>query len=178
MPEAIQFGPFRQEHHETKFENMRNITELNINEKGKPVSRNPPSAEIINQFQSHFGVILPEAYIELLRHTNGGHPELGSIMPIGRPNAARWGVNRFYHLDDDKSSATSLWNVTEKWQKILGENAIAFASDGGGNQFFIDMKTSPPSVKLCVHDENYAIVEIAPSFEIFIDALSFDPDMI
>ncbi len=157
---------------------MRNISELNVNENGKPVSRISPSAEIISQFQSRFGVILPETYIELLRQVNGGHPELDSIQPIGRPNAARWGVNRFYHLDEDKTSATSLWNVTEKWREILCENAIAFASDGGGNQFFLDMNTSPPSVKLCVHDENCAVVEIAPSFEIFIDALSVDPDMI
>jgi hypothetical protein len=50
--------------------------------------------------------------------------------------------------------------------------------DGGGNQFFLDLTTSPPAVKVCVHDENFSIVDIAPSFESFIDGLSLDPDMI
>ncbi len=157
---------------------MRNLSELKINEKGKPVGRPSPTNEALKEFQSHFGVMLPESYIMLLRHSNGGHPQVDSIEPIGRPLAARWAVNRFYHLDGDINSAANLWNATEKWRKILGEKTIPFADDGGGNQFFIDLKPSIPSVKLCVHDEKFAIVDIAPSFEAFIDALSIDPDMI
>jgi hypothetical protein len=157
---------------------MRNLSELNINKKGKPIGHPSPTNGTIREFQSHFGVILPEDYIELLRHSNGGHPEVDSIQPIGRPEAARWAVNRFYHLDDDKNSTASLWAVTENWRTILGEKTIPFATDGGGNQFFLDLKTSPPSVKLCVHDDKFSIVEIAPSFWAFIDALSVDPDMI
>jgi len=157
---------------------MRNFSELNINEKGRPVGRPSPTNGAIKEFQSHVGVILPESYVKLLQHSNGGHPEVDSIEPIGRPKAARWAVNRFYHLDDDKTSTANLWYVTEKWRPILGEYRIPFAEDSGGNQFFLDLKTSAPSVKLCVHDEKFAIVEIAPSFEAFIDALSVDPDMI
>ena len=157
---------------------MRNLSELNINEKGKPVGRLAPTNEAIGEFQSHFGVVLPEAYIKLLQHANGGHPEVDSIEPIGRPQAAKWAVNRFYHLDDDKASTTNLWNVTEKWRSILGKNAIPFAGDGGGNQFFLDLNTQAASVKLCVHDEKFAVVELAPTFEAFIDALFVDPDMI
>jgi hypothetical protein len=113
-----------------------------------------------------------------LRFSNGGHPELDSIDPIGRPGASRWAVNRFYYLDDDRTSTSSLWFATEHWHNRIGKKAFPFADDGGGNQFFLDLKTSPPTVKVCVHDENFIIVDVAPSFDAFIDALFIDPEMV
>lgn len=157
---------------------MRELSELNINEGGKPVQRSSPTREVVEAFQSHFGVTLPLEYLRLLRYSNGGHPELDSIEPVGRPGAAQWAVNRFYHLDTDKTSATSLWAATESWRSILGKEAFPFAEDGGGNQFFLDLKTSPPAVKVCVHDEGFSTIDIAPSLEAFVDALSLDPDMV
>ncbi|MGA9780391.1 MAG: SMI1/KNR4 family protein [Verrucomicrobiia bacterium] len=157
---------------------MRNISELNINDGGKRIARSAPFDEVINAFQSHFGIILPKSYLRLLQHSNGGHPELDSIVPVSRPGAARWAVNRFHYLDTDKTSAGSLWAAAEKWKNILGEGCLPFAADGGGNQFFLDFKISPPPVKICVHDENFSIVDVAPTFESFIDGLTVDPDMI
>jgi hypothetical protein len=40
---------------------------------------------------------------------------------------------------------------------------LPFAEDGEGNQFRLDMRASPAAVKVCVHDENFAILDIAPS---------------
>jgi hypothetical protein len=157
---------------------MRNLSELNINEGGKRVGRLAPSNEIIDAFQSHFGISLPELYLKLLRHSNGGHPEIDSIESVAKPGTSRWAVNRFYHLDNDTTSVGSLWAATEKWRSILGEKSIPFASDGGGNQFFLDLRTSPAKVKVCVHDQNFAFIDLAHSFESFIDGLSVDPDMI
>ncbi len=157
---------------------MRDLSALNINEGGKRVGRPAPSTDVISAFQSHYDITLPEDYLVLLRQSNGGHPELDSIEPIGRPGATRWAVNRFYHLDNDKTSPESLWSAMEKWRRILGNNALPVAADGGDNQFFIDLDTSLGAVKICVHDENFSIVDIAPSFEAFIDGLSPDPDMI
>lgn len=157
---------------------MRDLSELNINEGGRPVNRSAPSNETVSAFQSQFGLTLPEDYLRLLHYSNGGHPELDSIQPVDRPEAARWAVNRFYHLDEDKTSKTSLWEAMNRWRGILGKEALPFAADGGGNQFFLDLKVSPPAVKVCVHDDNCSIVNVAPSFEIFIDGLSVDPDMI
>jgi hypothetical protein len=157
---------------------MRDLSELNLNERGKPVKRAAPTDEVIASFEGKFGVVLPEEYLRVLSFANGGHPELDSIQPIGRQEASRWTVNRFYHLDQDKISANSLWLVTERWRPILGQNAIPFACDGGGNQFFLDFTSSPPMVRLCVHDENFSIVDIAPSFGSFIDALAADPEFV
>jgi len=157
---------------------VRNLSELNINEGGRPVSRPAPTNNAISAFQAHFGLALPVEHLRLLRYSNGGHPELDSIEPVSRPGSARWAVNRFYHLDEDRTSAESLWAATEQWRTRLGKDALPFAADGGGNQFFFDLKVSPPAVKVCIHDEGFAIVDIAPSLAVFIDALSIDPDMV
>jgi hypothetical protein len=157
---------------------MRNLSELKMNEGGRVVSRPAPSDEMVAAFQSRYDITIPEDYQAFLRHSNGGHPALDSIEPIGRPGAARWSVNRFYFLDADMTSVESLWRSMETWRPILGERVLPVASDSGGNQFFIDLQSSTSAVKVCVHDENYAIVDIAPSFQAFIDGLSTDPDMI
>ena len=157
---------------------MRDLSELNINERGRPVVRPAPSDATIDAFQHRFGLVLPAEYLTLLRFANGGHPELDSIEPAGRPGASRHAVNRFYHLSEDTDSASSLWAAMEAWRPILGVSALPFASDSGGNQFFLDVDTHPASVKLCLHDEDFRVVDIASSFDVFINRLSTDPDMI
>jgi hypothetical protein len=156
---------------------MRDFSDLNINERGKHVERRPPSDEVIRAFQTQFNVRLPAEYLALLRHSNGGHPECDSIEVPGKPGA-KWAVNRFYFLNEDKVSTDSLWVATEKWQKILWKDAFPFAADGGGNQFYFDLKITPASVKVCVHDQNFTRVDLATSFQTFIDKLAVDPDMI
>jgi len=156
---------------------MRELPELNLNERGMPVQRSAPSRELIQAFQTYFRVELPDEYLHLLRYSNGGHPELDSIQPIGSCGTAWWSVDHFYHLDADDSSAASLWVAMERWRPILGATAIPFAADGGGNQFFLDLSVSPPTVKVCVHDECCSTVDLAPSFGAFIDALARHPDM-
>jgi hypothetical protein len=157
---------------------MRNLHELNINEGGKPVKRDAPGPDIVSEFEQHYGVSLPEDYLRLLNHANGGHPELDSILPEPRSSGARWAVNVFYHLDGDKESDTSLWKAVKAWRSILGKLSLPFATDAGGNQFYLDLSTDPPAVKVCIHDENFRAIGIAPSFEKFIDGLEIDPDMI
>jgi hypothetical protein len=157
---------------------MRDFAELNINDGGKPVARPAPSAAAVRAFEQAFAVELPRAYLALLRAANGGSPEVDTIAPNGEKQPERWSVNRFYHLDDDRSSPASLWKAMERWRPVLGARAIPFANDGGDNQFFLDLTMSPPPVKVCIHDEELRSVLLAPSFEAFIDALYVDPDMI
>lgn len=157
---------------------MRDLSELKMNERGKPVKRSPPTAEAIDAFQRHFDVTLPPEYISFLNFSNGGHPELVSVEPIGRKGAARRSVDHFYYLDDDANSISSLWTAMRTWISVLGRNNVPFAVDGGGNPFVLDLNSTPPSVKACLHDENYILVDLAPSFASFIDALSIDPEMI
>lgn len=153
---------------------MRSITELNINEGGRPPSRPPATDEIIREFEVKLEVSLPEAFKILLRSVNGGHPELDSI---GGANG-QFAVNRFYHLTNEDYGTESLWYAAEHWCPILGRKAVPFANDGGGNQFFLDTADSPASVKICLHDTSMKVQPIAVSFESFIDMLEIDPDMI
>ena len=157
---------------------MRKLDELHINEGGRPVNRPPPSSSTIAEFEKHSGLELPLAYLELLRHANGGHPELDSIEPPNAPGASRWSVNRFFYLTDDKRGSESLWEALEAWRPILGKAALPIANDGGGNLFFIDTTSKNGAVNICIHDDNFAIREMAPSFEEFVDRLSIDPDFI
>lgn len=157
---------------------MRSLFELNINEGGRPARRAAPSRNVIEAFERHFGLTLPPDYVALLEHANGGHPEVDSFELNHGPEATSWAVNRFFHLDEDRRTASSLWVATETWQRVLGKKALPFASDGGGNLFFLDFGTSPPSVKVSVHDEGFRIVSLAPSFDVFIDGLIADPEMI
>ena len=72
----------------------------------------------------------------------------------------------------------SLWAVARAWRTSLGEKRIPIATDGGGNPFILDMSDSIPKVSICLHDEDFTVVEVAASFSEFIDHLELDPDMI
>lgn len=156
---------------------MRDFSELNLNEGGKPVKRAPPSSEEISAFEREFGISLLPDYISLLTYSNGGHPELDSIAPMGRHGIAMWSINRFFYLNDDRESSGGLWAAARAWRQVLGEKQIPIAADEGGNLFVLDMSTSPPSVSGCFCDEGFDRVEIATTFSEFIDGLKLDPDM-
>jgi hypothetical protein len=157
---------------------MRNLAELNINEGGRPVSRPPPSDAQISEFERQFGVTVPLPLITLLRYANGGHPERDSIDPVGATDGSGWGVNRFFHLSSDRTGPSSLWKAMQAWHPILGKAAIPIANDGCGNVFFIDSTSDAAEVKVCIHDDNFSVRDLAPSFEDFIDRLYLDPDYI
>jgi hypothetical protein len=157
---------------------VRDLFELNINEGGKSVGRPAPTKELVREFEVKFAVKLAEDYLALLRHSNGGGSELDTIQPIDKRDVGRWSVNRYYYLDEHKNRAENLWRKTVHWRPNLGQKAIPFAENGGGDKFFLDLSSSPPSVKVCIHDDQFKIIDIASSFEAFIDGLGLDPDTI
>ena len=138
------------------------------------MERRAPRAQDIDDFERTFGVLLPLGLTRLLNVANGGHPELDAVCGA----AGQFSVNRFYHLCANDNGTESLRYAMTHWRPILGLQAIPFANTGGGDQFFIDLADSPPTVKLCLHRNETLIVQVAPSFEIFIDELAIDLDMI
>ncbi|MBI5550235.1 MAG: SMI1/KNR4 family protein [Desulfobacterales bacterium] len=156
---------------------MRDLNELRINEGGAAVIRPAPSENQLKEFQDRFKLFLPKEYIELLRYSNGGSPELDCFRIKRSDSNESWGINRFYHLDDDKHSHENLWKATEDWQKVLGASIVPIADDGGGNQICLDMSNNG-EVFLCLHDYGFKKIGIAQSFVEFIDLLEEDPDMI
>jgi hypothetical protein len=157
---------------------MRDLNELNMNEGGQPVTRQPPTDAQVADFDSHFGVILPKEYVAFLRHSNGGHPEQNSFRPKGLVEDVRWGVNRFYHLSQDQNDLEGLWGAATEWRQVIAGNTIPIGNDGGGNQLLLSFDHAPPSVEICIHDENMRLIHVADSFGEFIDMLTEDPDMI
>src|SRR5579871_6743623 len=110
---------------------MRDLNELNVNEGGRPVTRKPPTDTQIADFQSHFGIVLPNEYLVFLHHSNGGHPERNSLKPKGRVADVFCGVSRFYHLNHDKDDLEGLWAATRDWRRVLSGNVVPIGNDGG-----------------------------------------------
>jgi hypothetical protein len=157
---------------------MRDIAELHINEGGLPVTRSAPSAEVIAAFEQEFGITIPAELIALLRHSNGGHPELDLYSPPTCDSDYKWAVNHFHFLDEDKGAIEGMWRTTAEWRHILGAHALPFANTGGGDEFFLDLSQTPARVGVTVHDENFRVVWLARSLEAFLAGLVLDPDAI
>lgn len=157
---------------------MRDLSELNINEGGVPVARTAPDESVIAEFEREFGVVVPGELLALLRHSNGGHPELDAFLPENGDPTDAWAVDRFHHLTDDKESTGGMWANARVWRPVLGVHALPFATTGGGDEFFLDLSQAPAPVCVSIHDENYRVVVLAPSLKAFLDQLMIDPDYI
>lgn len=156
---------------------MRDITELGLNIGGNPVLRLPPSDAMIEAFEGQYELRLPKSYINFLKHTNGGCPELDSFRPANNSFDTKWTIDRFYFLSNEKTSFDCLWFKKEEWSSILGKHAIPIGRDGGGNQIYIDLKENG-AIMLCIHDEGFRGIEISTDFGQFVDSLEADPEMI
>ncbi|WP_093561514.1 SMI1/KNR4 family protein [Pseudoduganella namucuonensis] len=110
----------------------QNLSELNINEGGLPTSRTHPSAGTIAEFESKFGIDLPDGLKCLLNTINGGHPEFDCVGGAD----GQYAVNRFYHLTPEDHGSESLWYAATHWRPILGDKALVFAGNGGGDSIF------------------------------------------
>ena len=157
---------------------MRDLSELNLNEGGDPVRRKAPTEAQIEEFEAEFRVVLHHEYLAFLRQSNGGHPELDAFCPSGSKSQTLWGVSDFYYLNEDRTSFGGLWRQMKSWQQVIPENMIPIASDQGGTQILLVCNALAPAIKLCIHDEEFRIIDVAESFTAFIDMLTEEPDMI
>ena len=155
---------------------MRDLVEININEGGRPVKRLAPTVKDIIDFEQQAGVKLPVEYVELLSHSNGGHPQLDSFVPSSS-EGSRWCIDLFYHIGSDIRSTDNLTKVFNDWKKYLWNGVVPIARDPGGNQICLDT-SKDGNVFICVHDEGFRIIEVAPSLSDFLDLLEVDPEMI
>lgn len=149
---------------------MRNLAELNINERGTPVERPAPSPAVVSAFEAEYGVALPADYLELLAHSNGGHPELDLVDG--------WGVDHFLHLSGDRHATNDLWYAIRALRPFVGVAMVPFAGNGGGDYYLLDVSTMPAEVCVCLHEEHFRIVRLGLTFSQFIDRLQLDPDAI
>lgn len=151
---------------------MRDLGEININDNGKPVDRLPPSEEQIARFEHRYNVTLPAEYVQMLLHSNGGHPEVNSFIPVNLDGS--WGIDEFYWLGG--YGTYSVDEAIDRWGAVLGDRKIPIGRDGGDNQVFLDLSVASAPVRLCIHDEDFRVIDVAPSFGAFIDLLHINPD--
>ena len=157
---------------------LRDLSELNINQGGVPVTRASPTDSVVADFESYFDLRMPAQLLKLLRFSNGGHPELDSYNPSGVEDVNSFGINHFFFLDDDRASSYGLWDAVRVWRPYIGPRGLPFAEDGGGNILFLDLSSEPPPIKVCWHDENFRTGEMAATFEKLINGLCENPDYI
>jgi hypothetical protein len=159
---------------------MRNLRELNINEGGELVTLPPPSPEQIALVEQAVGKCLPTSYVEFLRFSNGGHPELDTFRIESGGKQYEWGVDRFFHISDDLDSTEDvMWN----YRNLPGDpprTLLPIGCDGGGNLIFLDLSEDGDGrIFFWVHDDpNLPLLHVADSFEEFIDMLTLNPDYI
>ena len=157
---------------------MRNLDELNINIGGRRNTEPPPSTSEIAAFQRSFDLTIPTELLTLLRHSNGGHPELDLYQPSGKTSEYAWGVSKFHFLNGDQEAVGGMWRAAKVWRPILGRFALPFADTQGGDEFFLDLSQTPAPVGVAIHDEDFRVVWLAHSLEEFVDGLALDPDAI
>lgn len=116
---------------------MRNLSELKI--KPRRSSFGDLDESQVPEFEKHFNLKLPEEYIELLRHQNGGYPGLRYYSDPAGGNSE---VNDFYGLgtfsaDADAQSKDStswdfgnLWGETRIWMPLTGAGYVPIGRDG------------------------------------------------
>ena len=109
---------------------MRNLEELNINQGGQRVTREPPSVAAISAFEREFGLEIPGQLLDVLQFSNGGHPELDSYNPSGTDDVNSFGINTFYFLTEDQQAPYNLWEAVRVWRPYIGENRLPFQHDG------------------------------------------------
>ena len=134
--------------------------------------------ELVREFEANFAIKLPEEYLLLLKHSHGGGRSstpyslsMGETSVFGRLIGSNFSMDR-------RIIPKIYGRRPRTGDLLLGDKAVPFAENGGGDQFFLDLGASPPCVRLCIHDDRFKIIDIASSFEAFIDGLGLDSDRI
>src|SRR5207249_1955472 len=154
-----------------------------LNEGGRPVTTPPPTSNQVALVERLVGVKLPETYVEFLRFSNGGHPEVDTFDFDAAGRHMEWGINRFFRLStgpmagsDDGEDVISQYQ--HRWPGAPRE-ILPIAGDGLGNLICLDLtKEGNGRVVLWVHDREWPLLQVAESFEELIDALRLNPDYI
>ncbi len=157
-------------------ETMRDLNELEIWHIGEPMP--PPTSEQIAFVENLVGTKLPESYVMFLSFSNGGRPEARIFYDRTPGSYEEWEVDRFFHLSSDTDSTESvIWNYQHWWFDAPKE-ILPIAEDGSGNLICLDLtEQGGGRVIVWVHDDpDLPIVEVADSFEEFIDSLTLPPD--
>ncbi len=156
---------------------MRDLNELNITHPGRPIMP-PPTPEQIAFVENLVGAKLPSSYVALLMFSNGGCPEVCIFYDRTEGSHKEWSIDHFFHITSDlDSTGNVVLYYRHRWPGAPRE-ILPIADNGFGDLICLDL-TEPgrDRVIVWVHDDpDLPIVEVADSFEEFIDSLTLPPD--
>ena len=124
------------------------------------------------------GAKLPASYVDFLRFSNGGFPQVGTFYIEHDGYREDWSVNNLFPASSDPDSTETLeWNHSHQWPGIPS-TVLPIARDAFGNLFCLDLSESGKgSVILLTHgDPARPWTKIFDSFEEFINSLEQSPD--
>jgi hypothetical protein len=139
----------------------------------------PPTPDQIAFLQSHLGVKLPVSYISLLMHSNGGCPQLDTFYDKTEGSCEEWAVDHFLHISSDKESTEDvLWHHKHLVRSGTAKEFVPIADDRFGNLICLDLTSQGNGqVIVSVHDDpDLPVVQVAESFEVFVDSLAPPPE--
>ena len=152
------------------------LRRININLNGSPTPPLADDSEEIVELENKMGFRLPSEYIGFLKTHDGGHPEIGSII-LGEEDPANiFDVDWFYSASNP--AIKNLSEAIDEWKPVLGDGALPFGQDAGGNQFYLNLSDKAPAVWLLLHDQEGKKIKIADNFSTFISMLQENPDFI
>jgi hypothetical protein len=164
--------------HESRRLRMRELSELNIRHFGSRRAMPPPTLDQIAFVENLIGAKLPSSYIAFLMFSNGGYPELDTFYDTTEGSGEEWAVDHFLHISSDLDSTNNVvWQYQHRWSGAPKE-ILPIADDGLGDLICLDLtELGKGRVIVWVHDDpDLPIVEVADSFEEFVDSLALPPD--
>ena len=126
------------------------------------------------------GFTLPTAYVEFLRFSNGGYPELNTINVIWGGVPQTWSINNFFHTLatslPTKDTEEVIWNYRYRWPH-MPVSVLPIARNGGGDLLCLHLqKEGENPVEVWTHDPPAGPLPVATSFEEFINLLTYYPE--
>ena len=171
---------------------MRDLHELKLSVYGEPVTTPPPTADQLSLVERLIGAKLPAAYVEFLRFSNGGYPQLRTFYVEVEEKGYRetWSISSFFSITSDdlltEDTEEVPWNYWHRWDEAPRE-VLPIACTAFGDLICLDLTPEGNGrVVLWAHEvPEWArgtlpaadvLLPVAPSFEAFIDSLTTDPD--
>jgi len=161
-------------------EEMRDLNELGLIAVNGTSLLAPTESQLV-LVEHLIGVDLPVSYIEFLKFSNGGYPEVNTFEQEIDEGIYPWTVNLFLSIASNSISTDDpkdvIWNYHHRWPYASRE-LLPIANDSGGNLFCLDLSQEGKGrVVIQVHDEEgFPLIELAESFETFINSLVMDRD--
>jgi hypothetical protein len=153
---------------------MRDFGEIGIKHLGSRPALPAPTQDQVELVERLIGAKLPASYIAFLMSSNGGYPEVSMFRDRTKGSCQEWEVDHFFHIFSDLNSTNNVvWQYRHRWNGAARE-IVPIADDGLGNLVCLDLTESEAArVIVWVHDDpDLPFVEVADSFEEFVDSLT------